>query len=111
MDLTSMKIGAATVLDAVGRIDSVTAKALEEKLLGLLKEGPQALIIDFARVDYISSAGLRVLLMAAKQSKAAHCKFALCSLKAQVRDVFDISGFGTIIALHPDRDSAVAAAR
>ena len=111
MDLTSVKIGATTVLDAVGRIDSVTAKALEEKLLGLLKEGPQALIIDFARVDYISSAGLRVLLMAAKQSKAAHCKFALCSLKAQVRDVFDISGFGTIIALHPDRDSAVAAAR
>jgi len=111
MDLTSMKIGAATVLDAVGRIDSVTATALEEKLLGLLKEGPQALIIDFARVDYISSAGLRVLLMAAKQSKAAHCKFALCSLKAQVRDVFDISGFGTIIALHPDRDSALAAVR
>src|SRR5437667_12574008 len=111
MDLTSMKIGAATVLDAVGRIDSVTSKGLEEKLFGLLKEGPQALIIDFARVDYISSAGLRVLLMAAKQSKAAHCKFALCSLKAQVRDVFDISGFGTIIALHPDRDSAVAAAR
>ena len=54
---------------------------------------------------------LRVLLVAAKQSKAVHCKLALCSLKAQVRDVFDISGFGTIIALHPDRDSALAAAR
>jgi anti-sigma B factor antagonist len=111
MDLTSVKIGAATVLDALGRIDGVTAKALEEKLLGLIKEGPHALIIDFARVDYISSAGLRVLLVAAKQSKAAHCKFALCSLKAQVRDVFDISGFGTIIALHPDRDRALAAVR
>ncbi len=54
---------------------------------------------------------MRVLLVAAKQSKAVHCKLALCSLKAQVRDVFDISGFGTIIALHPDRDSALAAAR
>ena len=111
MDLTTVKIGAATVLDAVGRIDSATAKALEEKLLGLIKEAPSALIVDFAGVNYISSAGLRVLLVAAKQSKAAHCKFALCSLKAQVRDVFDISGFGTIIALHPDRDSALAAAR
>jgi len=111
MDLTSVKIGTATVLDAVGRIDSVTAKALEDKLVGLIKEGPRALIIDFARVDYISSAGLRVLLVAAKQSKAVHCKLALCSLKAQVRDVFDISGFGTIITLLPDRDSALAAAR
>lgn len=111
MDLTTVKIGAATVLGAVGRIDSGTAKAFEEKLLGLIKEAPPALIVDFADVDYISSAGLRVLLVAAKQSKAAHCKFALCSLKAQVRDVFDISGFGTIIALHPDRDSALAAAR
>ena len=111
MDLTTVKIGAATVLDAAGRIDSTTAKALEEKLLGLIKEGPPALIVDFAGVDYISSAGLRVLLVAAKQSKAAHCKFALCSLKAQVRNVFDISGFGTIIGLHPDRESALAATR
>ncbi len=111
MDLTTVKIGTATVLDAAGRIDSTTAKALEEKLLGVIKEGLPALIVDFAGVDYISSAGLRVLLVAAKQSKAAHCKFALCSLKAQVRNVFDISGFGTIIALHPDRESALAAAR
>jgi len=110
MELTTVKIGSVSVLDAAGRIDSVTAKSLEEKLLSLVREAPPALILDFTKVDYISSAGLRVLLVAAKQSKAARCKFALCSLKAQVRDVFDISGFGTIIAIHPDRASALAAA-
>ena len=104
------RIGAEPVGSRLDDVERVTAKALEEKLLGLLKEGPHALIIDFARVDYISSAGLRVLLVAAKQSKAAQCKFALCSLKAQVREVFDISGFGTIITIHPDRASALAAA-
>jgi anti-anti-sigma factor len=51
-----------------------------------------------------------VLLVAAKQSKAAQCKFAICSLKSQVREVFDISGFGSIIAIHPDRAAALAAA-
>ncbi len=110
MELTTVKIGAVSVLDAAGRIDSVTAKSLEEKLLALIKEAPPALVLDFAKVDYISSAGLRVLLVAAKQSKAAQCKFALCSLKPQVREVFDISGFGTIITIHPDRASALAAA-
>jgi anti-sigma B factor antagonist len=110
MELTTVKIGAVSVLDAAGRIDSTTAKPLEEKLLALIKEAPPALVVDFAKVDYISSAGLRVLLVAAKQSKAAQCKFAICSLKSQVREVFDISGFGSIIAIHPDRAAALAAA-
>jgi anti-anti-sigma factor len=110
MELTTAKIGGVSVLDAAGRIDSVTAKSLEEKLLGLITEAPPALVVDFSNVDYISSAGLRVLLVVAKQSKAAHCKFALCSLKAKVREVFDISGFDTIMAIHPDRASALAAA-
>jgi anti-anti-sigma factor len=110
MELTTVKIGAVSVLDAAGRIDSTTAKPLEEKLLALIKEAPSALVVDFAKVDYISSAGLRVLLVAAKQSKAAQCRFAICSLKSQVREVFDISGFGSIIAIHPDRAAALAAA-
>jgi anti-anti-sigma factor len=109
MELTTAKIGPVSVVDAAGRIDSVTAKSLEEKLLGLIREAPSALVVDFAKVDYVSSAGLRVLLVAAKHSKAAHCNFALCSLKAQVRQVFDISGFDTIMAILPDRASALAA--
>jgi anti-sigma B factor antagonist len=110
MDLTTTKIGAATVVAAVGRIDSITAKPLEENLLGVIQEGPPALVVDFTGVDYISSAGLRVLLVAAKKSKAAQCKFALCSLQPAVREVFEISGFGTIIAIHADRAGALAAA-
>jgi anti-anti-sigma regulatory factor len=51
MDLTTTKIGAATVVAAVGRIDSITAKPLEEKLLGVIQEGPPALVVDFTGVD------------------------------------------------------------
>ena len=109
MELSTSKIGAVSVLDVAGRIDSVTAKPLEEKILGLITEAPPALVVDFAKVDYISSAGLRVLLVAAKRCKAAPCDFALCSLNAPVRQVFDISGFDSIMAIHPDRASALAA--
>jgi anti-anti-sigma factor len=110
MDLTTTRIGAATVVAASGRIDSVTAKPFEERLLAVIQDAPTSLVVDFAGVDYISSAGLRVLLVAAKRSKAAQCSFALCALRPSVREVFDISGFGSIMAIHADRDGALAAA-
>jgi anti-anti-sigma factor len=111
MELTTTQIGTTAVIAATGRIDSVTAKPFEEKLLAAIEGAPSALVIDFGGVDYISSAGLRVLLVAAKRSKAAQCGFSLCSLQPSVREVFEISGFGTIIAIHPDRASALAAGR
>lgn len=110
MDITTETIGAVAVLAVLGRVDSVTAKPFEERLLGIIGDGLPALIVDFTGVDYISSAGLRVLLVAAKRSKAMHCKFALCALPAAVHEVFEISGFGAIIAIHADRAGALAAA-
>ena len=101
------------VLSPKGRVDHTTAEALKTSLVSHLArcaQGQDHVVLDLAGVDYISSAGLRVLLVAAKKSKAAQCKFALCSLQPAVREVFEISGFGTIIAIHADRAGALAAA-
>ena len=111
MELTTVKIGAVSVLDAAGRIDSVTAKSLEEKLLSLVREAPPALILDFTKVDYISSAGLRVLLVVAKKVQQAKGKMVLFGLGPNVREVFSVSGFDKIFVIQSDAAAAVAAVR
>ncbi len=69
---------------------------------------PAAVIIDCAALDYVSSAGLRAFLLAARTAQRAGISFGLCSLKPAVREVFDLSGFSRIIAVHADRATALA---
>jgi anti-anti-sigma factor len=66
------------------------------------------MIIDCAALDYVSSAGLRVFLLVARGAKRAGVALALCSLKPAVREIFDVSGFSQIIAVHADRAAALA---
>ena len=97
----------ATVFELEGRLDSSTSSQLEKKLLDSLESGKKNMVIDFARVDYISSAGLRVLLMAAKKSKAAGGKVRLCALMDNVREVFDIAGFTSIFSITSSQEEAL----
>lgn len=70
-----------------------------------------SLLIDLRELVYVSSAGLRVILMAAKRVRAKGGRIALCGLQPQVAEVFEISGFGAIVPIHADRESALAALR
>ena len=64
--------------------------------------------IDCAALDYVSSAGLRAVLLVARAAQRAHVPFALCGLQPAVREVFDLSGFSRIIVVAPDRATALA---
>lgn len=107
MDITESTSGAVKVAALKGRLDTATAPAVEARLLALL-EGGGKLVADMAEVHYVSSAGLRVLLKAAKQAKANGGAFAVASPQAPVREVLEISGFDKILAIHGSRDAAVA---
>jgi anti-anti-sigma factor len=107
MDITESTAGSARVAALKGRLDTATAPAVEAKLLAML-EGGGKLIADMGEVHYVSSAGLRVLLKAAKQAKASGGAFALAAPQAPVREVLEISGFDKILAIHPSRDEAAA---
>lgn len=89
-----------------GRLDSVTGPAFEKDLLQQIEGGQRRLLLDFAELQYISSAGLRIVLLAAKKMKAVGGKLALCSLNPQIAEVFAISGFNNILDIHASRDSA-----
>lgn len=95
------------LVQASGRLDSNTAVDLEGVLPARVKAN-KATILDLAEVAYVSSAGLRVLLIAAKAAKAGGNRLVLTGLSESVREVFDISGFSTIFTIEPDVASALA---
>lgn len=88
-----------------GRIDGATAPLFEQAVLDLFDAPGCRAVLDFGAVDYISSAGLRVVLMAAK--RAGQGRLLLCALPPQVREVFEISGFLKIIEAVDGRASAL----
>jgi anti-anti-sigma factor len=109
MEIEIGSAGSATVIAPKGRLDSATAPELEQALLGPAGTAGAALVVDCAGLAYVSSAGLRVLLMAAKAARGAGGRIALAALQPQVRQVFDISGFSSLFEIHEDAQAAAAA--
>lgn len=107
MDIRKETIEGVTVLTPVGRVDSNSAREVEDALLPLFDAG-QPVLVDFAELSYISSAGLRVLLLAARRSKATGLPLSLAGMSKPVDEVFKISGFAKLFQIHADRAAALA---
>jgi anti-anti-sigma factor len=107
MDITGNKSKGSVVLELRGRLDTVSSDDLSSKIEGLMERGERHLVLDFSEVNYISSSGLRVILMAAKRVKAVHGKLALVSLNRQSQVVFQLAGFSTVFTVYPSQDEAV----
>ncbi len=106
MDFQSRREADCTVITIAGKLDAVTAPEYERKMQELINCGETRFVLDVARLDYISSAGLRGLLVTAKLLKAEKGELRLANVVGTVKEVFDISGFGSIFR----RDDTVAAA-
>ena len=96
------------VIAPVGRIDSNTSGTLEKTLLGHIARGEKRVIIDFLGVEYISSAGLRVLLLAANKLRPLGGQLVLCSLGTSVREVFELAGLTALFTIEASRELALA---
>lgn len=106
MTIQITKEANATVLTVTGRMDAVTAPEYEKALNERIAAGESAFVIDFQGLEYISSAGLRALLATAKLLKTRNGQIRLANVLGTVREVFDISGFGSIFQI---QDSVAAA--
>ena len=109
MELISERQGGTLALKVSGRVDSTNASDFEKALTGSVQDGDQIVVLDFESLAYISSAGLRALLLMAKFLKNKSMKFAIYGMPAPIREIFDISGFDRIIPVHSTQDDAVAA--
>ena len=100
--------GLTVVVAIVGKLDSKTSPAAQRQFDGIRAGGARALVVDCTERDYISSAGLRVLLGAAKRLGGARDGLRLFGLTQTVREVFEISGFATILAVFATEAEALA---
>lgn len=111
MEITETRSNAVVIVAVTGRLDATNAHAFEERVLGLIEAGEMRLVVDCAQLDYISSAGLRVLLVAAKRLNATGGKIVVAALNDQIQQIFDIAGFSSMFQVYATRDDAVAAVR
>ncbi|MDX2032067.1 MAG: STAS domain-containing protein [Blastocatellia bacterium] len=95
------------VVGLQGRMDSSTARIVEEKMISLIDRGESHLVVDCAQLDYISSAGLRVFLMAAKRLTQARGKLVLATMNDDVKQVFDMTGFSSIFKICGSKEEAI----
>ena len=102
--------GEVLVLAPVGRLDSDSAPAFESLVMDRIRMREFRLVVDFSRLEFISSSGLRVLPLAAKALKAANGTLVLCSMKEHIASVFEVSGFSQVISVRRSREAAVAEA-
>lgn len=107
MKINSVKKDDVTSLVVEGKLDTNTAPQAQEALDELVEEGARKILLDFRSLDYISSAGLRVLLATAKKLRASGGALRLCNLNETVAEVFQISGFNAIFDLYPSEAEAL----
>lgn len=88
-----------------GKIDATTADDLEDALMGLIEEGANNILLDMAGVSYLSSAGLRILLLVAKHLYGSG-QLALCSLQDGVDEIIEMAGFASFMTIFPTLDEA-----
>ena len=107
MKITEIKKGSALVLNIEGRLDTTNYGILESKLNDIYDHKPVNIIMDCKGLDYVSSSGLRVLLMFLKKAKASKVSFALCNLQDSIKEIFDISGFTSIFEIYDNQEEAL----
>ncbi len=95
MDIFENKSDTRNILKASGRLDAGTSGVFEEKLMGIIEEGKE-ILVDFTELKYVSSSGLRVLLMAAKKLSASKRNLTIFGMQEHIKEVFDISGFTSL---------------
>lgn len=108
MKIETKNIGDIKIISIFGRLDATTASEAEQSIFSIIDDAGVKLLIDLSNLEYISSAGLRTLLLVAKNVSAKDGALCLCSLMGNVKSVFEISGFLQVFTVKEDEEEAVA---
>ena len=107
MNITKDKKNDKTIIRLDGRLDAVTVPQVEDALNAEI-EGNH-LLIDFGKVYYLSSAGMRLLLSLSKRMKSKNCQFIIFSLQDDVKEIIQMAGFESVITIYSDEQAALSA--
>ncbi len=107
MELRNERREGVLIASASDRVDSANVHDFQEALQAVIDERDRAVVLDLEHLTYISSAGLRVILLTAKALQKQNGGFAVCSLSDPIREVFEISGFDKIIPVYASQSNAI----
>ncbi|MCX6282194.1 MAG: STAS domain-containing protein [Bacteroidetes bacterium] len=107
MELTEKNNEKCMIIGIKGRLDTINYSILEKRLMELLDQNVTKILVNCSQMDYVSSSGLRILLMALKRITMVKGKFVLCSLQENIREIFEISGFTTIFEIYSNEEDAL----
>ncbi len=108
MEINVRESGDIRILDIAGRMDTVTSPAAEAAINQVLEAGIKKVILNLAGTEYVSSSGLRVLLITAKKIAASGGGLKICQSNQVVREILDISGFSTFLDVRNTEEDALA---
>jgi len=111
MDIHNEQVGDVHVVTASGRLDGIYSSAFAKEVGALITGAKPKILIDFTEIDFVTSAGLRAVLVLMKTAQASGGEFALCGVNEQVREVLNISGFADLFGIHAGRAEGIAALR
>ena len=106
MTITSTHVGDAVVLRVAGRLDALTSPEFEQTCRQYLNSENRRLMVDFEGVEYISSAGLRAILLVGKEIQAGGGVLGLCSLRGMVKNTLEMAGFCTLFPVYESPEVA-----
>lgn len=108
MEIKEKQVDGITVVSLAGNIDAMTAPKITEFIQGHIARGNIKLVADLSAVDYTSSAGLRVLLGAIKETRSQSGDLRLTGVQPNVQKVLNLSGFTNILKIFDTLDAAIA---
>lgn len=100
-------IEGVTILRFKGRLDAISSPAAEKKVFEHINDGQHNILLDFQGVDYLSSAGMRMLLSTTKKLKTISGKLVVCSININVMDVLKMSGFDHVLELAQNQEEGL----
>ena len=109
MEARTERLDGVVIVYVSGRLDGTNTGEFEEVIGAAAKDDDRAMVMDLENLTYISSVGLRAVLMTAKRRFRSEASFALCSLPGVIRGKFELIGFDKIITIYPTKTEAIAA--
>lgn len=107
MHLHEIENPVAAVFRVEGRLDATSTPELEKRVLTSLDRGVRHLVMDFSELEYINSAGLRILVMSYQRLTPRGGKVMICGVRDYIAEIFDISGYNRIFGMYADMAGAL----
>ena len=107
MEISIKEVNDVKIINLEGNLDTNTAKEAQIQLDKLVSDGVNKILVDLEKLEYMSSAGLRILLTIAKKLKTSEGSLKICCLNETVQEVFDISGFSNILNVYNSESDAL----